>query len=130
MFVIDGIANEYSTVCKMIAARKVGSFLSRASFPRSSNTNTLNRCFHRTTVALSDEESKAKTASTSGPTIFDKIISKEIPVPLIYEDDKCLAFNDISPQAPTHFLVIPKRRIDMIENANQSDNEVSKQWKD
>lgn len=61
----------------------------------------------------------------SGPTVFDKIINKEIPVPLIYEDEKCLAFNDISPQAPVHFLVIPKRRIDQIENAAKGDNEVS-----
>ena len=44
----------------------------------------------------------------SAPTIFDKIISKEIPASIIYEDELCLAFKDINPQAPTHFLVIPK----------------------
>ena len=43
-------------------------------------------------------------------TIFDKIISKEIPAYVIYEDDLCLAFRDIAPVAPTHFLVIPKNR--------------------
>merc|ERR1711934_667140 len=62
------------------------------------------------------EESAAKKAAaeglvdSEGPTIFDKIISKEIPANVIYEDDKCLAFRDINPQAPVHFLVIPKVR--------------------
>ncbi|CAM9957265.1 unnamed protein product [Sphacelaria rigidula] len=43
-------------------------------------------------------------------TIFDKIVSKEIPADIVHEDDLCLAFKDINPQAPTHFLVIPKSR--------------------
>ena len=44
-------------------------------------------------------------------TIFEKIIKKEIPADIIYEDDLVMAFNDISPQAPTHILVIPKKNI-------------------
>merc|ERR1711957_866950 len=44
------------------------------------------------------------------PTIFDKILSKEIPATVVYEDDKVLAFKDINPQAPFHCLVIPKER--------------------
>ncbi|CAM9905635.1 unnamed protein product [Ectocarpus sp. 4 AP-2014] len=62
------------------------------------------------------EEEKAKdvAAAASGgggeATIFDKIISKEIPADIIHEDELCLAFKDISPQAPVHFLVIPKSR--------------------
>ena len=43
-------------------------------------------------------------------TIFDKIVRKEIPASVIYEDDKCLAFRDVAPVAKTHFLVIPKDR--------------------
>jgi histidine triad (HIT) family protein len=43
--------------------------------------------------------------------IFKKIIDKEIPAQIIYEDDRCLAFRDVAPQAPTHVLVIPKREI-------------------
>eukprot|EP00736_Rhodelphis_marinus_P013123 Rmarinus@m.29865 len=43
-------------------------------------------------------------------TIFDKIIRKEIPATIVYEDDLCLAFKDINPQAPTHLLLIPKVR--------------------
>ena len=41
-------------------------------------------------------------------TIFDKIIRKEIPSTCVYEDDKCFAFRDIAPVAPTHVLLIPK----------------------
>jgi histidine triad (HIT) family protein len=47
----------------------------------------------------------------SEKTIFKRIIDKEIPADIIYEDDLCLAFRDISPQAPTHVLVIPKKEI-------------------
>ena len=43
--------------------------------------------------------------------IFQRIIDKEIPAKIIYEDDQCLAFHDVSPQAPVHVLVIPKKKI-------------------
>lgn len=87
-----------------------------------------NNQFHLGTPLLSDEERNAKKAASTGiknePTVFDKIISKEISVKLMYEDEKCLAFNDINKQAPVHFLVIPKTRINMIENATETDDEV------
>ncbi|XP_072173896.1 uncharacterized protein [Diadema setosum] len=57
---------------------------------------------------MSDEQAKAQTAKPGEDTIFGKIIRKEIPADIIYEDDNTLAFRDISPVAPTHFLVIPK----------------------
>lgn len=44
-------------------------------------------------------------------TIFKRIIDKEIPADILYEDDLCLAFRDVSPQAPVHVLVIPKKEI-------------------
>ena len=44
-------------------------------------------------------------------TIFTKIINREIPADILYEDDDVLAFTDVSPQAPEHFLVIPKQAI-------------------
>eukprot|EP00546_Thalassionema_frauenfeldii_P007619 CAMPEP_0178920000 /NCGR_PEP_ID=MMETSP0786-20121207/14756_1 /TAXON_ID=186022 /ORGANISM="Thalassionema frauenfeldii, Strain CCMP 1798" /LENGTH=132 /DNA_ID=CAMNT_0020594007 /DNA_START=564 /DNA_END=962 /DNA_ORIENTATION=+ len=64
---------------------------------------------------MSDEVEKAKEAAQlaadgSPPTIFDKIISGEWSSDKLYEDDKCMAFRDVNPQAPTHFLVIPKER--------------------
>ncbi len=54
-------------------------------------------------------------------TIFSKIIRKEIPADIIYEDDLCLAFRDINPQAPTHILVIPKKPIPQLELATAED---------
>lgn len=44
-------------------------------------------------------------------TIFKRIIDREIPADVVYEDDLCLAFRDVSPQAPVHVLVIPKKEI-------------------
>lgn len=56
--------------------------------------------------------------------IFMKIINKEIPADIIYEDDISIAFNDISPQAPTHILVIPKKEIQKISEADENDKEL------
>jgi len=58
------------------------------------------------------------------PTIFTKIINREIPAELVYEDDLALAFRDISPQAPTHVLVIPKREIASLDDLKDSDAEL------
>ncbi len=54
-------------------------------------------------------------------TIFGKIIRREIPADIVYEDDLCLAFRDINPQAPTHVLVIPKKEIPRLADANAGD---------
>lgn len=48
-------------------------------------------------------------------TIFQKIIDREIPAEIVYEDDQCLAFRDVQPQAPTHILLIPKKVIASID---------------
>ena len=57
-------------------------------------------------------------------TIFQKIIDKELPADIVYEDDICLAFKDINPVAPIHILVIPKKRIEKISDSNTEDNEL------
>jgi len=44
-------------------------------------------------------------------TLFEKIVAREIPADIVYEDDDLLAFRDIEPQAPVHVLIIPKKRI-------------------
>ena len=54
-------------------------------------------------------------------TIFQKIIDKEIPADIVYEDELCLAFRDINPQAPVHVLVIPKRPIVSVANVAVED---------
>lgn len=54
-------------------------------------------------------------------TIFERIIAREIPADIVYEDDQCLAFRDISPQAPHHILIIPKRVIPRLGEASETD---------
>ncbi len=57
-------------------------------------------------------------------TIFDKIISGEIPCDEIFSDDKCLAFKDITPQAPTHILIIPRKPIPSLKQIKEEDKEL------
>ena len=57
----------------------------------------------------------------SEKTIFKKIIDGEIPANIVYQDDHCLAFHDVSPEAPTHVLVIPKKEIVSIGTATEED---------
>ena len=57
-------------------------------------------------------------------TIFSKIINKEIPADIVYEDEKCIAFNDISPQAPTHILVIPRKEIPKLSESQEDDRDL------
>ena len=54
-------------------------------------------------------------------SIFSKIISREIPADILYEDDVCLAFRDIQPRAPIHFLVIPKKEIVSVDDVGEAD---------
>lgn len=54
-------------------------------------------------------------------TLFSRIIAHEIPADIVYEDDLCLAFRDINPQAPTHVLVIPKKEIPRLADAQEED---------
>jgi histidine triad (HIT) family protein len=56
-----------------------------------------------------------------GDTLFGKIIRREIPADIVYEDDLCLAFRDIAPQAPVHILVIPKQPIPKLAEAQAED---------
>lgn len=57
-------------------------------------------------------------------TIFDKIIRKEIPAEIVYEDDLCLAFKDVNPQAPIHILIIPKISIAKVSDADTKDQNI------
>lgn len=54
-------------------------------------------------------------------TIFSKIIAREIPADIVYEDEHCLAFKDIHPQAPVHILVVPKKEIARLADAQPED---------
>lgn len=57
-------------------------------------------------------------------TIFEKIIAREIPADIVFEDDQCLAFRDIDPQAPTHLLLVPKRPIPRLGATERTDTEL------
>lgn len=54
-------------------------------------------------------------------TIFQKIIERSVPANIVYEDEQCIAFHDIEPQAPVHCLVVPKKLIHRISEAEKID---------
>ncbi|MEX0678881.1 MAG: histidine triad nucleotide-binding protein [Pirellulales bacterium] len=54
-------------------------------------------------------------------TIFKRIIDGEIPARIVYQDDLCLAFHDIAPQAPTHVIVIPRKEIPSLDELSDDD---------
>lgn len=55
-------------------------------------------------------------------TLFEKIIARQIPANIVYEDDQSLAFRDIAPQAPTHILIIPKKPLPMLSESTEEDS--------
>ncbi|HEY1174128.1 MAG TPA: histidine triad nucleotide-binding protein [Verrucomicrobiae bacterium] len=57
-------------------------------------------------------------------TLFEKIAAREIPANIVYEDDKVVAFRDISPQAPTHILIVPRKPIQRIGQAQAEDQQL------
>ncbi len=56
-----------------------------------------------------------------GNTVFSKILRKEIPADIVHEDELCIAFGDINPQAPTHLLIIPRKEIAGIKDVDAED---------
>ena len=57
----------------------------------------------------------------AGKTLFEKICDKEIPATIVHEDEHCVAFRDISPQAPLHVLIVPRKVIERIGLAETDD---------
>lgn len=58
-------------------------------------------------------------------TIFTRIINREVPADIVYEDDLCLAFRDVSPQAPTHVLLIPKKPVAALDEFTDEDRDLA-----
>lgn len=56
--------------------------------------------------------------------LFCKIVNREIPASIVYEDERILAFNDINPQAPTHVLVVPKAHIATLNDVSPQDDQI------
>ena len=54
-------------------------------------------------------------------SVFEKIIDRELPSNILYEDDKCIAIEDIAPKAPVHILIIPKKPIEKLSEAKEND---------
>lgn len=99
---------------------------------RALRTNTLcvkwaadRRLLQNHTRSRSDEvhlaQETSKNYGSTAPTIFSKIIDKSITADILYEDEMCLAFRDTNPQAPVHFLVIPRIQIPRISEAGEDD---------
>src|SRR2546430_10275713 len=61
---------------------------------------------------------------SSADCLFCKIIAGEIPSSQVYADEICFAFNDITPQAPSHVLLVPRRHVDSLDTANGEDKEM------
>ncbi|KAK6283243.1 hypothetical protein POUND7_017068 [Theobroma cacao] len=113
-FTSFSVLRDYARAGRIVARVRASPGIS--SYPSSINFLTANhsRRYLCRASATHDEEAAAKAAAINAdsgvPTIFDKIITKEIPSTIVYEDDKVLAFKDINRQAPVHVLVIPKFR--------------------
>ena len=59
-----------------------------------------------------------------GDNIFGKIIAKQIPANIVFEDDRALAFRDVNPKAPTHVLIVPKKEIARVSEATAADEPI------
>lgn len=78
---------------------------------------------HRRGFVGFDESGKHSHARGVIKTLFEKIIAREIPARIVFEDDKVCAFHDINPQAPTHVLIVPKKPIVRIAEAAAEDHQ-------
>eukprot|EP00072_Mus_musculus_P074106 XP_017175869.1 PREDICTED: histidine triad nucleotide-binding protein 2, mitochondrial isoform X1 [Mus musculus] len=76
-------------------------------------------------VSDGSEVAKAQKAAPGGasPTIFSRILDRSLPADILYEDQQCLVFRDVAPQAPVHFLVIPRKPIPRISQAEEDDQQ-------
>ncbi|XP_057969882.1 14 kDa zinc-binding protein isoform X2 [Malania oleifera] len=104
--------NASTTICISLSLRAMSNI--KASGENSIGTTYKSQRSICCVSPTNNEETSAKAAAadadSGSPTIFDKIIAKEIPSRVVFEDEKVLAFWDINPQAPVHILVIPKFR--------------------
>jgi histidine triad (HIT) family protein len=122
---------------KVTVAAFLPVFYGGSSFQDCSSSTTTTTTTTTTRLAMSsaasDEVSKAVEAAKvyqasdtdgAGPaTVFDKLLSGEWPTDKLFEDDQCLAFRDVNPQAPIHFLVIPKHRNGLTQLSKARDDQ-------
>jgi histidine triad (HIT) family protein len=97
------------------------SFIQRSPFVSTSSLRMISEVDAAAIAASSDP-----AINPAAPTFFDKLVAKQIPANIIFEDDKCIAFRDINPQGPIHFLVIPKEKdgLNRLSNAREDQKEI------
>lgn len=97
------------------------SFIQRSNYTPSTVLRMINEV-----DAAAIAKSTDPAINPAAPTFFDKLVAKQIPSNIIYEDDKCMAFRDINPQGPVHFLVIPKEKdgLNRLSNAREDQKEI------
>ncbi|XP_047556954.1 adenosine 5'-monophosphoramidase HINT2 isoform X1 [Lutra lutra] len=82
----------------------------------------------RGAAGVTDGNEVAKAQQTApkraAPTVFSRILDRSLPADILYEDQQCLVFRDVAPQAPVHFLVIPKKPIPRISQAEEEDQQL------
>jgi histidine triad (HIT) family protein len=77
--------------------------------------------FHRSSALLKMSEVGTDAPAPGSDTIFGKISRGELGTKFLHEDDRCVAFSDVNPQAPTHFLVVPKKPLAQLRSATAED---------
>ncbi|XP_037339003.2 histidine triad nucleotide-binding protein 2, mitochondrial isoform X1 [Pungitius pungitius] len=75
-------------------------------------------------VEVRSAEEASRTRGSAAATVFSRVIDRSLPADILHEDEKCLAFRDVSPQAPVHFLVIPRVPIPRLSEAKDDDAEL------
>lgn len=98
-----------SLICRRIC-RSISNYRHSYIFPTVSSLYPNARCYtDEVSKAFESAADRATAADANKPTLFSRIIDRSVPAKIIYEDDMSLAFHDVNPQAPVHFLVVPKK---------------------
>jgi histidine triad (HIT) family protein len=115
-------SSKYPTVS---AFMKPLSMVGSLNLPNSYQVRNFSHQKHQSSEADKADAASSTPAATNpaARTLFDEIAAKKIPARIIFEDDLCMAFHDVNPQAPVHFLVIPKNKngLSRLSNAKEDD---------
>jgi histidine triad (HIT) family protein len=102
-------------------SKQVGQVISANSMKELCTKNGFLQRLNGHDIPLACPALTATLLGMADKTLFEKICDREIPATILYEDERCLAFRDISPQAPLHILVIPRLAIPRIGQAESAD---------
>lgn len=98
-------------------------YVHQSMFPVNRGSGSPQQLSMRHLSTTLDENNPPQPPNSNDDTIFDKFIRGDIPVDKVYEDENCIAFPDINPQAPTHILIIPKKKIVRMRDALDEDKD-------